>query len=79
MITRNQEYNKYNEKDNDMTCVKMFNGPCCIQCPMGDVNHDQVIAWDWLKEYSVTIMREGSKSARLPCQCLISLLVFSEN
>ena len=44
MITRNQEYNKYNEKDNDMTCVKMFNGPCCIQCPMGDVNHDQAIA-----------------------------------
>ena len=45
MITRNQEYNKYNEKDNDMTCVKMFNGPCCIQCPMGD----QVIAWEWPK------------------------------
>ena len=49
MITRNQEYNKYNEKDNDMTCVKMFNGPCCIQCPMGDVKHDQVIALEWPK------------------------------
>ena len=44
---------------------------------MGEVKWDQIINGF---QFDLQIIEaEGPKSARLPCQCLISLLVFSEN